>query len=222
MSRIRVLVVDDHPLFRQGLMEMLSEEEDIEVVGEAASGMEAIQKAGALSPDVVCMDLHMPEQGGIETTAYLVQQWPQIKVLVLTVSEEPASLIQVLGLGALGYVLKTASPQQIVDALHQVYQGWVVISPAMAPWLLADLQRVAEASPAHQSTGAEERRLTNREQEILQKVGQGLSNIEIAAALVMSDNTVKTHIKSILAKLRLRNRSQAATYAARLGLGTSA
>lgn len=222
MNPIRVMVVDDHPLWRRGLVEMLTEEPDIEVVGEAGNGPEAIEKAGPLAPDVVFMDLNMPGLSGVETTAYLVQQWPQIKVLVLTVSEEPASLFQVLGLGALGYVLKTASPQEIVDALRQVYQGWVVISPAMAPRLLADLRQPAEARPtsrAGAATEAGETQLTPREQEILQEVARGHSNAEIANALVVSENTVKTHIKNILGKLHMKNRSEVATYAARLGLG---
>lgn len=220
MSPIRVMVVDDHQLFRRGLVEMLTEEEDIEVVGEAGSGPEAIQKAGLLSPEVVFMDLNMPGQSGIETTAYLVQQWPQLKVLVLTVSEEPASLFQVLGLGALGYVLKTASPQEIVDALRQVYQGWVVISPAMTPRLLADFRLPAEARQTHQAaTDAGETQLTPRERDILQEVARGHSNAQIADALVVSENTVKTHIKNILGKLHVKNRREVAAYAARLGLG---
>jgi DNA-binding NarL/FixJ family response regulator len=222
MIRIRVLVADDHPLFRRGLVEMLAEEPDIEVVGEAGDGLEAIQKAGSLAPDVVFMDLNMPGQNGNETTSYLVQQWPQIKVLVLTVSEEPASLFQLLGLGAVGYVLKTASPQEIVDALRQVYQGWVVISPAMAPRLLADLRQPAEAQPtpgAATVTDAEETHLTPREQEVLQHVARGLSNGEIASALLVSENTVKSHIKNILGRLHMKSRRQAAAYAAGLGLG---
>jgi len=130
----------------------------------------------------------------------------------------------VLGLGALGYVLKTASPQEIVDALRQVFQGWVVISPAMAPRLLTDLRQPAGARPAPRAsavTQAGETLLTPREQDILQQVARGLSNAQIADALVVSENTVKTHIKNILGKLHMKNRSEAATYAARLGLGPS-
>lgn len=222
MSPIRVLVVDDHPLWRRGLVEMLTEETDIEVVGEAGNGAEAIQKAGTLAPDVVFMDLNMPGQSGNETTAYLAQQWPEIKVLVLTVSEEPASLFQLLGLGAVGYVLKTASPQEIVDALRQVYQGWVVISPAMAPRLLTDLPHITEVEPGPQAaaaTEAEETYLTPREQEVLQHVARGLSNAEIANTLMVSENTVKSHIKNILGRLHMKSRRQAAAYAAGLGLG---
>ena len=129
-DRIRVLLVDDHDLFRRGLAEVLEEEPDIEVIGQARDGREAAEKAGELVPDVVFMDLNMPGQSGIETTAYLTQRWSGMKILVLTVSEEPADLFRALGVGALGYVLKTAEPREIVDALRNVYQGWAVVSPA--------------------------------------------------------------------------------------------
>ena len=118
MSNLRVLLVDDHDLFRRGLAEVLEEEEDIDVVGHARNGREAIEKTEELQPDVVFMDLNMPDQGGIESTAYVTQQWPDTKVLVLTVSEEPGDLFRALGVGALGYVLKTASPKDIIDALR--------------------------------------------------------------------------------------------------------
>lgn len=221
MSPIRVLVVDDHALFRRGLVEVLAEESDLEVVGEAGDGHEAIQKVGELAPDVVFMDLNMPGQTGIETTAYLIQAFPEMKVLILTVSEEPAALFHALKVGALGYVLKTASPREIVEALHQVQQGWVVISPAMAPRFLSDLEQPAPqraAAPAGAGAALGDIQLTHREQEILQHVARGLSNAEIANAIVVSENTVKTHIRNILGKLQLKNRSEAASYAARAGL----
>ena len=143
-----------------------------------------------------------------------------MKVVILTVSEEPASLFQLLSLGAVGYLLKMANPQEIVDALRQVYQGWVVISPAMAPRLLADLRQPAEAQPTPGAvTDAEETHLTPREQEVLQHVARGLSNGEIASALLVSENTVKSHIKNILGRLHMKNRRQAAAYAAGLSLG---
>ncbi|MCI0824274.1 MAG: response regulator transcription factor, partial [Chloroflexi bacterium] len=127
MTTIRVLVVDDHDLFRRGLMEVLEEEDDITVIGEARNGQQAIDRAGELSPDVVFMDLNMPGQNGIEATAYLTQKWPDLKVLVLTVSEEAADLYRALSVGARGYVLKISDPQEIIDALRQVHQGWVVV-----------------------------------------------------------------------------------------------
>ena len=178
-----------------------------------------MQKAAELSPDIVFMDLNLPEQSGIESTAYLTQQWPDMKVLVLTVSEEPTDLFKALGVGALGYVLKTASPRDIVDALHNVYQGWVVISPAMAPRFLSDLSSTPDARSSRKGKGSEgiESHLTLREQEILQLVSRGKSNAEIASDLVVSENTVKTHVKNILGKLQTKNRSEAVAAASTLG-----
>jgi len=224
MSAIRVLVVDDHDLFRRGLMEVLEEEDDLEVIGEARNGQEAIARVEELSPDVVFMDLNMPGQSGIEATAYLTQKWPDLKVLVLTVSEEAADLYHALSVGARGYVLKISSPQEIIDALRQVQQGWVVVSPAMAPRFLSDLGQPGDSGPAPQPAdrpGAEETHLTIREHEILRLVARGLSNAEIADQLMVSENTVKTHIKNILGKLHMKNRSEAASYAARMGLTQS-
>jgi two-component system NarL family response regulator len=221
MSAIRVFVVDDHDLFRRGLIEVLEEEEDLEVVGQARNGREAVDRVGQLSPDVVFMDLNMPEKNGIETTAYLIQKWPDLKVLVLTVSEEAADLYHALSVGARGYVLKMSSPQEIIDALRQVHQGWVVVSPAMAPRFLSDLGQPAEAATAARegrvSPGGATQ-LTLREQEILRQVARGLSNAQIAGELLVSENTVKTHIKNILGKLHMKNRGQAANYAGRMGL----
>jgi len=221
MSGIRVLVVDDHDLFRRGLMEVLEEEDDIEVIGEARNGQQAIERAEELLPDVVFMDLNMPGQNGIEVTAYLTQKWPDLKVLVLTVSEEPADLYKALSVGARGYVLKISDPQEILDALRQVYQGWVVVSPAMAPRFLSDLgggSGPGATLPTVESPVIGETQLTTREQEILRLVARGHSNAELADTLLVSENTVKTHIKNILGKLHLKNRREAAVYAAKFGL----
>ena len=181
MSAIRVLVVDDHDLFRRGLMEVLDEEPDMEVVGEARNGQEAIEQVDRLSPDVVFMDLNMPVRNGIETTAYMTQKWPDLKVLVLTVSEEAADLYHALGVGARGYVLKISNPQEIIDALRQVHQGWVVVSPAMAPRFLSDLgDPPTGGGPSRSGDGRHEPeiQLTIREQEILRHVARGLSNAQ--------------------------------------------
>lgn len=220
MSDIKVLVVDDHDLFRRGLMEVLEEEDDIKVIGEARNGQQAIDQAELLSPDVVFMDLNMPGQNGIEATAYLTQKWPDLKVLVLTVSEEAADLYRALSVGARGYVLKISDPQEIIDALRQVHQGWVVVSPAMAPRFLSDLSQPSDRGlmpAAMEGVAAGETQLTPREQEILRLVARGLSNAELADTLMVSENTVKTHVKNILGKLHMKNRREAASYAARLG-----
>ena len=219
MSKIRVVIADDHELFRRGLAEILDEEEDIEIVGQGSDGREACEIATKLRPDAVFMDLNMPGQGGIEATAYLKEHLQETKVLILTVSEEPADLFRALGVGALGYVLKTSRPSEIIDALRQVHQGWVVISPAMAPRFLSDLQTptVASLGSVPTAMAAPEAQLTAREEEILQLVARGMSNAAIANQLIVSENTVKTHIKNILGKLHMKNRSQAAAYAARIG-----
>ncbi len=221
MNTIRVLVVDDHDLFRRGLMEVLDEESDMQVIGEARTGLEAIDRVAELSPDVVFMDLNMPGQNGIETTAYLTQKWPDMKVLVLTVSEEAADLYNALKVGARGYVLKISNPQEIIDALRQVNQGWVVVSPAMAPRFLSELgDQGSPASGAQAGAGQAptETQLTLREQEILRLVARGFSNAGIADELLVSENTVKSHVKNILGKLHMKNRSEAASYASRVGL----
>ncbi len=220
MTSIRVLLVDGHDLFRRGLAEVLEDEPDIEVVAQAADGNRAVEAAARLLPDVVFMDLNMAGQSGIETTAYITQRWPDMKVLVLTVSEEISDLSRALSVGALGYVLKTASPQEIIDALRQVHHGWVMVSPAMAPRFLKELtQPEADSSRRRppKGPGRGESHLTLREQEILQLVAQGLSNAEIAYSLVLSENTVKAHIKNILGKLQSKNRSEAVAYAAGMG-----
>jgi len=221
MSTIKVLVVDDHDLFRRGLTEVLEEDPDMDVIGQARDGEEAINLAGQLNPDLVFMDLNMPRQNGIEATAYITQNWPEMKVLVLTVSEETGDLYQALSVGARGYVLKISSPDEILDALRQVHQGWVVVSPAMAPRFLSDLgQPAGKGGPGKGQGGADvdDVVLTMREQEILRLVARGLSNDGIAGELMVSENTVKSHIKNILAKLHMKNRNEAANYANRSGL----
>ena len=221
MSNIKVLVVDDHDLFRRGLMEVLEEQPDMDVIGEARNGEEAVEMAGTLNPDLVFMDLNMPSPNGIEATAYITQNWPEMKVLVLTVSEETGDLYHALSVGARGYVLKISSPEEILDALRQVHQGWVVVSPAMAPRFLSDLGQPAANAGEERGQGRTDKKdvvLTIREQEILRLVARGLSNLGIAGELTVSENTVKTHIKNILGKLHMKNRSEAANYANRSGI----
>ena len=201
-------------------MEVLEEETEIQVIGEARNGQEAIDRVAELCPNIVFMDLNMPGQSGIETTAYLTQKWPDLKVLVLTVSEETADLYNALKVGARGYVLKISSPQEIIDALRQVHEGWVVVSPAMAPRFLSELGE--PVGPSHQQADRVapngETQLTLREQEILKLVARGLSNVQIGEELMVTENTVKSHVKNILGKLHMKNRSAAASYAGRLGL----
>lgn len=215
MDQIRVLVVDDHALVRRGVVEALSEEQGIEVVGEAADGAEVVEKAKALSPNVVIMDLQMPGVGGLDATLALHTEVPAVQVLVFTVSESEADLFSAMRYGAKGYILKNAGGEDLVRAVMHIAQGGVIVSPDMASKLLDELSQinVAGGPQAALVDG-----ISPRETEVLQLVAQGSSNSMIAATLIISENTVKTHLRNIMDKLHLANRSQAAAYAVRAGL----
>jgi len=217
MSLIKVLIADDHTLFRRGIASALANQADLEVVGEAADGLEAIAKAKKLTPDVVLMDLNMPNCNGLEATQVLQSEMPQVKILVLTVSDSEADLFAAVKFGARGYLLKKAEPEELVHAIISVAQGGVMVSPLMATKLLAEFNDLAagvEKAPVEQA----EAKLSPREGEVLQLVAQGATNKEIADSLFISENTVKTHLQNIMEKLHLANRSQAAAYAVKKGL----
>ena len=218
MERIRVLVVDDHAMVRRGVMETLSEQEELEVVGEADNGAQGVEKARALAPHVIIMDLHMPGLGGLEATSILHTELPDIQVLVFTVSESEADLFTAMRYGARGYILKNAGVEELVRAILHIAQGGVIISPVMATKLLAEVAQV-RAAGEHPEASLEG--LSRRETEVLQLIAEGASNSEIASALVISENTVKTHLRNIMDKLHLANRSQAAAYAVRAGIQRS-
>ncbi len=212
MEKIKVLIVDDHATLRRGVAEVLAEREELKVVGQAGNGLEGIELAKALSPEVILMDLTMPVCGGLEATQRLQMEYPQGNILIFTVSEKEEDLHGAIKAGARGYLLKDASPEDLVQAVLYIAKGGVIISPAMASKLLADFQ---VPTAEQQDTSG----LSQREQGILGKVSQGATNKEIAAALFISENTVKTHLRNIMDKLHLANRSQVAAYAARKGLG---
>jgi len=217
MEPIKVLIVDDHTLFRRGIAAVLANEEGLEVVGEAADGLEAIEKAKEIAPDVILMDLNMPHCSGLEATQALQTEMPQVNVLVLTVSEMEADLFAAMRFGAKGYILKKAEPEELIYAILHIARGGVIVSPLMATKLLTefkDLIAGVEREPIENANAD----LSPREGEVLQLVAQGQTNKEIADSLFISENTVKTHLRSIMEKLHLANRSQAAAYAVKRGL----
>jgi DNA-binding NarL/FixJ family response regulator len=212
MSPIRVLLVDDHALFRKGVAELLSSEPGFELVGEAGDGIRAVEMARELMPDVIVMDISMPGIDGLEATRRIKAEIPYVRIIILTVSESDHSLFDAIKSGAQGYLLKNVQPEALLDTLNGVVRGEASISGAMAARLLQDLARESRpASPPPSPAG----RLTQREQEVLRLVSQGKSNKEIASALSIAENTVKNHLKNILEKLHLENRVQAATFALR-------
>ena len=217
MEPVRVLVADDHALFRRGIVAVLANQRNISVVGEAVNGLEAIDKAEALVPDVIVMDLNMPQCSGLEATQALQAKMPQVSILVLTVSDNEADLFHAIKFGATGYILKNTEPEELVQAIHHIAQGGVIVSPMMAAKLLAEFRGLGADAMA-KKTAEEEANLSPREDEVLRLVAQGATNKEIADSLFISENTVKTHLRNIMDKLHLANRSQAAAYAVKRGL----
>jgi len=217
MNPIKVLVVDDHALFRRGITAVLANQEGLEVVGEALDGLEAIKKAEEIAPDVILMDLNMPHCSGLEATQAIETKMPQVNILVLTVSENEADLFAAIKYGARGYILKNTEPEDLIHAIFHIAQGGVIVSPLMAAKLLAEFKdfETGEREEAAQETEAV---LSPREVEVLQMVAQGATNRQIADSLFISENTVKTHLRNIMDKLHLANRSQAAAYAIQRGL----
>jgi len=213
---IRVLVVDDHVLFRRGLQTVLAIEEGIEVVAEAADGVEAVHQAEQTLPDVIVLDIGMPKRGGIDACRIIKQRVPSVLILMLTNSDDDADLFEAIRAGANGYLLKTVT-EDIGTGIRGVVNGESQLSPAMATKLLAEFKQISQAPSAPLFTsGLEARpRLTAREIDILQRVAQGRLNREIAARLGISEHTVRSHIRDILDKLQMHSRMEAAMYAVR-------
>ena len=214
---IRLLVVDDHNLFRQGLIRILEDFPQLVVAGQAADGAEALAVVDAVRPDVVLMDLNMPVLSGPDATRRLNASYPAIPVIILTVSELDADLFDAIKAGARGYLLKNVGMAELLDAVQRVHRGEAIIAPSMAARLLDEFRKVAEQAPAEPIAGDVDV-LSEREVEVLRLVAQGMSNREIADALSLSEHTIKSHLANILDKLHLRSRAHAAAYAVQVGL----
>jgi DNA-binding NarL/FixJ family response regulator len=210
---IRVIIADDHALFRRGLQMVLESEDDIDVLAEAGDGTEAVQLATEHMPDLILMDVRMPSHGGIDATRDIKDAVPHTKILMLTISDEEEDLYEAIKAGASGYLLKEISIEEVADAIRKVHAGQSLISPSMASKLLTEFASMAKKDEEKQQMPAP--RLTDREMEVLTLVAQGLNNRDIAKELFISENTVKNHVRNILEKLHLHSRMEAVVYAVR-------
>jgi len=214
MDTIRILLVDDHSLFRSGIKALLESQQGFDIVGEASDGLEGVKRAKQLQPDVVLLDLHMPGTSGLEALQMISEDVPDTEVLMLTVSEDGQDLMQALRSGARGYLLKNSEIDFLVNAIRQAVKGESVMSPQMANTLVeAVRQPVIEEKPAPQTA-----KLTPRESQIIVMLASGESNKGIARTLDLAESTVKIHVQGILRKLNLSSRVQAAVYAVEHGL----
>ncbi|MBD2075817.1 response regulator transcription factor [Phormidium sp. FACHB-592] len=208
---IRLLLVDDQPLFRQGLASLLALETDLEVVGQACDGQAALSLAVQLQPDVILMDVRMPLCDGVEATHAIHQRYPWMRILVLTTFDEDEYILRSLQVGALGYLLKSTPSVQVAASIRNLYQGYSQLGPTIAPKVFAQLNAVPAVKQSEQPNFSE------REQEVLALIAQGKNNREIAQALHLTEGTVKNHVTRILNRLGLRDRTQAALWAQRHG-----
>nr|WP_206705043.1 response regulator transcription factor [Bacillus thuringiensis] len=209
------MLVDDHTVVLKGLAFFLSTQEDLELVGEANNGKEALVKVGETNPDVILMDLYMPEMDGVEATVYIKKEYPNVKVIVLTSFSDQAHVLPALRAGASGYILKDVEPDQLVEAIRSAYKGNIQLHPDIANALLSQTLPVEEKE---EEPSIQVDVLTARENEVLQLLAKGMSNKEIASVLVITEKTVKAHVSSILSKLNLSDRTQAALYAVKNGI----
>jgi two-component system NarL family response regulator len=212
---IRVLIVDDHALFRRGLEMVLAEEGDIEVVGEASDGTEAVEKAGQALPDVVLMDIRMPRSSGIEACRAMKELTPSAKIVMLTISDEEGDLFEAIRAGASGYLLKDIPLDEVADVVRAVHGGQSLINPSMAAKLLTEFAALAKREESERAEQVPAPRLTDREIEVLTLVARGMNNRDIARELFISENTVKNHVRNILEKLQIHSRMEAVMIALR-------
>jgi len=212
---LRVLLVDDHILFRTGVKAVLAARSDMEVVGEAGNGLEAVALARETMPDVILMDITMPGCDGLEATRRIKREMPYVKVFMLTVSDDDENLFEAIKSGAQGYLTKDLKAQQLFDVLEGLARGEAAFSGVIAAKILREFEKTSRGTDGELEATEP---LTEREMEVLRLVVEGKSNQEIAQSLVISESTVKNHLRNILGKLHLRNRIQAAVYAVRQGL----
>ena len=210
---LRVMVVDDHPMWRDAVERDLAAQEGIEIVATASNGKDVINRARATRPAVVVLDLQIPEPNGVEVTATLVAEDPTVRVLILSASGEERDVLDAVKAGATGYLVKSASRQELIDAVRRVAAGGTVFTPGLAGLVLGEYRRLAEGTP-HDDTP----RLTERETEVLRLVAKGLSYKQIAERLVLSHRTIQNHVQNTLRKLQLHNRVQLVRYAIEQGL----
>jgi NarL family two-component system response regulator LiaR len=208
---IRVIIADDHELVREGMRALLDPKPEIEIVGEAKDGEEAVTLARTHQPDVILLDLVMPLKCGVEAITEITQENPEARILVITSFSDDEKVYQAVKAGALGYLLKDSSPQELMQAIHDVYQGKMSLHPDIALKLIHELNKPSDLPPTDDP-------LTEREVEVLRLVAQGLPNEDIAERLFISERTVGAHVSNILGKLHLANRTQAALYALRKGI----
>ena len=210
---IKVLIADDHPLVREGLRGLIATEPDLDLIGEAADGVEVVELARSLSPNVILIDLIMPNKNGIEAIRDIKEEDPDAKILVVTSFGEDENVFPAIKAGALGYLLKDSSPRELLAALREVYRGEPSLHPSVALKLIRELNQPSQSN-------VEGTPLTEREVEVLKLVAQGLSNHEICETLVIAERTVSKHVSSIIEKLHVSNRTQVALYALKEGLAT--
>lgn len=208
---IRVLIADDHPIVRDSLRTLISTEPNLKLVGEAVDGDEAVRKTLKLKPDVILMDLVMPVKDGLQAISEIKNALPEVSILVLTSFSDEDKVFPAIRAGALGYLLKDSSPQELLKAIYDVHRGEASLHPSIAIQLIREINRPSDLPPV-------ENPLSERELEVLKLIAQGLTNQEIARRLVRSEWTVRTHVRNILGKLHLANRTQAALFALREGL----
>jgi DNA-binding NarL/FixJ family response regulator len=212
---IRALIVDDHALFRRGLEMVLAAEDDIELVGEASDGAEAVQKAGESLPDVVLMDIRMPKSSGIEACRAMKEVAPSSKIVMLTISDEEADLFEAIRAGASGYLLKDIPLDEVADVVRAVHGGQSLINPSMAAKLLTEFAALNKRDQEERAEQVPPPKLTDREMQVLKLVAKGMNNRDIAKELFISENTVKNHVRNILEKLQIHSRMEAVMIAVR-------